>query len=50
MLLESEGLLYGILTLLHLVPGEQAETVLDLICKQLTSSANKENGHIIIRL
>lgn len=47
---ESEGLLYGILTLLHLVPGEDAANVLDMICKQLTSSANKENGHVIIKL
>lgn len=47
---ESEGLLYGILTLLHLVPGEKAVTVVDKICEQLSCSANTENGHIIIKL
>ena len=49
-LIESEGLLYGILTLLHLVPADQAATVVDMICKQLSNSANKENGHVIIKL
>ena len=47
---ESEGLFYGIVSLLHVVPGEEVAGVLQSLCGKMVCSANKDNGHIMVKL